>query len=378
MYEELRQRVAENVRAQAPREHFVDVERYVSKQRFEDEQRYVFQRFPQVVGHTGMLPEPGACLSVQGLSVPLLLCRDDEGVLRGFFNVCRHRHTRLVSDQGVCKRTRLVCPYHGWSYDLAGNLLNIPLADGFPSIDKAQFGLIEVKLEEQFGVLYLLPRADAAVVGAEHLLPLAEHFEAFGLGDYAYFTHRYTQVSSNWKVIYDAFSEAYHVKRLHHETLADFFLDNMIVAERVGLHMCSAVARTEMSDAALAADPNVALQTKATFSYHIFPNSLLIISPDYVNMLVLYPQSPDQTLVLNMMFTPEQPTNAQAQDHWRRSFDLLDGAVFQGEDFHISEEVHVGLKARITSEFVSGRFENGIPIIHGIFDEVMAAERAKS
>lgn len=375
LFDELRQHVDAGSREQDDSEHFVDVDRYVSQQRFDDEQRHVFRRYPLVVGHRGMLPSAGSCWTANVLGVPLLICRDSGGELRAFYNVCRHRHTQLVSDQGACSKTRLVCAYHGWSYDLQGRLLNIPLAEGFPNLDKRDYGLVALPLEERHGLLFVTLSKQAPMTAGELLAPLEAHLAEFDCAEHAYFTHRYTTVESNWKVIYDAFSEGYHIKRLHHETLSDFFLDNLVVAQRAGLHMCSAVGRAEMADPAVAANPDIGLRVKATFNYHVFPNSLLIVSPDYMNALTFYPQGPHQTLVLNTMLIPEEPRDQSARDHWQRSFELLDSAVFQSEDFRISEAIQRGLKARISEHFVAGRHEQGIQLVQRIFDEVMERER---
>jgi phenylpropionate dioxygenase-like ring-hydroxylating dioxygenase large terminal subunit len=375
---DLQRRVSEETRQADPAEHFVDVDRYVSQQRFDDEQRYVFQRYPIIVGHRGMLSQAGSCWTHDALGRPLLLCRDCDGALRAFYNVCRHRHTRLVEANGACQRTRLVCRYHGWAYDLDGRLLNVPLPEGFPSLDRGDWGLVPVPLEDCHGFLFVSLASEPPVSAQAHLAPIGAHLAAFRLEEHVYFTHSYTTVAANWKVIYDAFSEAYHVKRLHHATLADFFLDNMVLVQRMGRHMCSAVARSALGDAGVAADPEVPIPIKATFNYHIFPNSILIISPDYMNLLALYPQSPHQTLVLDTMLTPEVPQTDKARDHWQRSFELLDGGVFRSEDFRISEAVQAGLRARISERFVAGAHEQGIRLIHQVIDEVMEEEKRRS
>ncbi len=375
LYDELHQHVRAGTRQADSTEHFIDVERYVSQQRHDDEQQYVFREYPLVVGHSGMLPEPGSCWTANVLGIPLLVCRAGDGELRAFYNVCRHRHTRLIADEGACRRARLVCPYHGWAYDLQGRLLNIPMADSFPNLDKSEYGLIPLTLQEQHGLLFVTLSNRSPLTADELLAPIGKHLNTFDLRGHVYFTHRFTTVACNWKVIYDAFSESYHIKRLHHESLAEFFLDNMVVVRRLGMHMCSAVARSEMADESIAANADIALQVKATFNYHIFPNSLLIVSPDYMNMLTLFPQSPSQTLVLNTMLIPAEPEDEKAREHWQRSFDLLDGAVFRDEDFRVSEAIQTGLSARIADQVVAGRHEQGIRLVQGIFDEAMQRQR---
>jgi phenylpropionate dioxygenase-like ring-hydroxylating dioxygenase large terminal subunit len=93
------------------------------------------------VGHVSDIPRSGDYQCFEMADERAVVVRDQDGQVRALHNVCRHRASRVVADdRGHCGKS-LICPFHGWSYNLDGTLKNIPKADSFPDIDKQQFGL---------------------------------------------------------------------------------------------------------------------------------------------------------------------------------------------------------------------------------------------
>ena len=351
----------------------VPVQHYTDADVFAREQAGLFRRFPLCLTHESALAEPGCVRTHDATGLPIVLTRDRAGALHAFLNVCRHRGTRLISEEGVCKRTRLVCPYHGWAYGLDGALKAVPLEDdGFPGLDKQAFGLARLPLEVRDGLVWVLPDPAGRLDLDHHLAGLDGDFASFGLADHGVFAERATPVEANWKLIMDAFLEAYHIPRLHRNTLAGFFLDTSAAADRVGWHVRSAVGRTSIRELEHEPESVWDMRAHVTFSYTLFPNVVLIFSPDYVNHLALYPQAPDRTLAVNTMLIPEAPTTPEAADHWRRSFDLIDGGVFQAEDFKAAALIQRGLSSGANDVLTLGRIENGIRDFHDAVERALA------
>ena len=111
-------------------------------------------------------------------------------------------------------------------------------------------------------------------------------------------------------------------------------------------------------------------------SYQLFPASVIIVSPDYINLLVCMPQSVGRTLVEDYMLIPEEPATNEAEAHWQKSWDLLDGGTFGAEDFHAAALCHKGLASGQIEEVVLGQLEHGIADFHRKVDAALQASAA--
>ena len=119
------------------------VENYRSQQRFEAETERVLRRSYAAFCPSAALPEAGSFIARDAAGMPVVAVRGQDGVVRAFQNVCRHRGMRVASDSGCANA--FVCPYHGWTYELNGRLRHIPHAEGFPGLDKEQHGLAPLR-----------------------------------------------------------------------------------------------------------------------------------------------------------------------------------------------------------------------------------------
>ena len=112
----------------------------------------LFRKFPIILGHAEQLPEPGSYFTNDDLGVPILVTRNNDGVVKAFMNVCRHRGARLAGEP-CGKAKTFSCPYHKWTYDLNGALRGLPQAAGFGDIDKTALGLGELPAFERVGLV---------------------------------------------------------------------------------------------------------------------------------------------------------------------------------------------------------------------------------
>jgi len=340
---------------------------YIDPERYEAEQRNVFDRLPHLLAPSALLPEPRTAVAHDGYGTPLILARDDSGKAHVFANVCRHRGTRLIDSQEPVPAKRIVCPYHAWAYKPDGELTGMPRADCFPGFDKSTHGLKEYPSVEAGGLIWWAKDDAADFTDAEALAP---DLDAFGLGDHYLYRRKTHEVDGNWKLFVDAFLESYHVQRLHAQTIAPFFTDGITTADFVGVHQRAVVGR-ESYLADIDRDDWGQLRAALTYTYQLFPASVIIVSPDYINLLVGMPQSVDRTLVEDFMLIPEKPTTNEAEAHWQRSWDLLDGGTFGAEDFHAAALCHKGLASGQIDEIVLGTLEAGIADFHAKLDHML-------
>jgi nitrite reductase/ring-hydroxylating ferredoxin subunit len=342
---------------------------YTDLARFEAEQAHIFRRGPMVIAPSALLPRPNMAVPHDGFGLPLLLARDKAGKAHVFYNVCRHRGTRLVEGAEPLCAPRLVCPYHAWSYSLDGALAGLPRADTFPGLDKADFHLAELPSAEAGGLIWFArERSDFA-----DAFGLAPEFDAFGLAGHHLYRRRVHDVAANWKLVMDAFLESYHVHRLHGPTIARFFADGITAADAIGIHQRSAVGRTDHL-AAIDRHDWVALRAVITFAYQLFPATIVIMSPDYVNLMVLMPQATGRTLIEDFMLIPQPPATPEEEDHWARSWTLLDEGVFGGEDYRAAALGQQGLSAGVLRELTLGTLETGIRHFHDEVERALAAQ----
>lgn len=389
---------------------------YVCPERFVAEKQRLFDRWPVVLGPSAMLPQPATVMTHDGFGAPLILMRDRRGRLGIFRNACRHRGTRLVDAPEPATMPGLVCPYHAWAYGLDGRLKGIPRKETFPGLDPTAMGLVPVPFLESGGIIWAAPGIrgqtnqpapgirgqiarpapgirgqivrpapgirgphDRAVPGpaAEPDFsfaagPLTADFRALGLDTMHLYARRTHRVRSNWKLIMDAFLESYHVQRLHRNSIARFFEDGITAGDMLGPHMRSAVARVGGLEAVDLADW-AALRRVVTYAYQLFPATILVASPDYVNLMVLMPQSVGETLVEDFMLIPEEPQSDADRAHWARSWALLDGQVFGTEDFGAAEAGQRGLESGAISDLTLGGLEQGIKTFHETVEAALIA-----
>jgi phenylpropionate dioxygenase-like ring-hydroxylating dioxygenase large terminal subunit len=345
---------------------------YLDTHRFSAEQSRLFRRMPVPVAPAALLPDPGQYVTHDAYGVPLIVTRDRDGRARIFFNVCRHRGTRLVADSSPVNAGSIVCPYHAWTYNLDGTLRGFPRPDCFPGLDKQTFGLKRLCASEAGGIIW------TQLDGGEPDVPdflgsLVDDFDAIGIGDSYVYRRNTHDVGANWKLIMDAFLESYHVQRLHKESIAPFFADAVTASSRSGIHFRNAVARYDHATAA-PSDKFEELRQTVTFSYSVLPGMVIVVSPDYINIMQLYPQSVDRTLVEDFMLIAEPPADADAERHWARSFELLDSGVFAGEDFRAATLGQQGLATGELDRITLGTAETGIADMHTELDRLLSAQ----
>jgi glycine betaine catabolism A len=221
----------------------IPVENYFSDDVRQAEIERLFRPLPLIVGHAGELPR-GHVLAHDEYGLPLLLTRDGQGRFRAFLNVCRHRGMRLVEGGGTAvERSSIVCPYHGWTYRLDGPLRHRLHAEAFDPCPDGDESLVALPAEERHGLLWVVPRPDATIDVASFLAGLDDELPFFAIGGLRLFRTVRAEYPANWKLIVDAFLEAYHIRVLHKDTIYPFFADGMTAAERFGPHIQSLVAR---------------------------------------------------------------------------------------------------------------------------------------
>ena len=179
------------------------------------ERERIFQRAWQYAGRADQAAEPGAFFTCDLGGVPIVVVRDDEGGLRAFLNVCRHRGSLVCEGEG--RRSTLQCPYHAWTYGLDGSLRAAPRSELVPGFDQARLGLVAVPVGAWGPFVFVNPDPEAEPL-AETLGELPDLVDASGvdLGTLRFLRRAGgPEYAANWKVCSENFLECYHCQVAH-------------------------------------------------------------------------------------------------------------------------------------------------------------------
>jgi choline monooxygenase len=177
------------------------------------EERRIFARSWQLVGHVCRLPNPGDYLTSQAGSQPVLVLRDEHGDLRAFRNVCRHRGSRLLTGSGQCGKA-IRCLYHGWTYRTDGELIGVPEGRSIAGLDKSRLGLFPARVETLCGLIFVNLDIHAEPL-AEQVKGLPERLARWGVEHLRPSGEWHNTQPSNWKIVIDNYNEGYHVPIAH-------------------------------------------------------------------------------------------------------------------------------------------------------------------
>lgn len=372
LFARLLESARENAPLPEPIDYRIPTAVYTNESQYRRESEQLFLNRPLALGHESQIPESGDAIVHDYLGLPLVTVRDKSGAIGTFMNVCRHRNMRLVScpaqaDASKCLQLRsFVCPYHQWTYGLDGKLKNVPLEHSFKDLDKNQLNLVSLPTEVRHGLIWLQATTTKSMDLDAHLAGMGADFDAFGIAEARFYKQSVRRIACNWKLVQDAFLDGYHVVRLHKNTVGPFFPDCVTVTEEVGTHIRSAVGRNEVFDAVNLPPQAWRLREHATFSYTIFPNSILIMHPDYTSHISLYPQSAGETIFVHSMLVPEYPDDDNGRAHYDRSFELIDSGVFAAEDIFVSVGAQAGMDSGANSSLLVGAHEVGVRQFHEI------------
>lgn len=316
---------------------------------FECELGNIFRKEWQWVALEQETSRPGDVIRVEVGGQDLLIARAEGGELNAFHNVCRHRGSKLVLENG--NLSAFACPYHGWRYDLDGSLLATPR---FPAdaLDFDSLGLLPAaKVETWMGLVFANCDENAPPL-RQWLGQLGAEAEAAAPGSLVHETNLTADVRCNWKTYVDNYNEAYHVPALHPALNRDLLIDEYYVENAGGVSMHRAKAREGVNQ------PGV-------FGLR-FPNFAFITYFDGVCFLRIEPLGPRDTRLFYSHFRPESISS----DDFKSTIDYA--WQVSKEDQMITPLVQQNLEGGIYQQGpLSPRHENGVAYFQQLVREAI-------
>lgn len=301
---------------------------YTSTELFEWEERHFFEDSWVCLGRTQGLTTPATRRAVKIGNESVLLTRDELGVLRAFFNVCRHRGHELLPVGGSAEGALIQCPYHGWTYRPDGSLKSAPRLGLRPGFTPAEHGLNPVRVDEWRGWVFVNV-SGAAPPLAEHVGNLDQILNPWHPEDMVETSRMDYLVEANWKLVHENYQECYHCSEIHPELCrvspptSGLNMDS--TGEWIGGWMdlmpdAETMSLTGRGGAPLLADLDP-VQRRRVFYFALFPNLLISPHPDYVLTHRIEPLSPSRSRIeCRTLFPRAVAERAGFDDSYARDF----------------------------------------------------------
>lgn len=318
------------------------------------EEAHIFRKDWICPGLAAEIPRTGDYITFTIADQPVYCIRDKAGKVRTFSNICRHRMMQLLEGSG--RATRVVCPYHAWTYDLEGRLAGATHMEHSAHFDKKSICLPEIRTEVWHGWIYITLNPDAPAV-AEALNELDAIVAPYNMEHYVPVLKEDHVWQTNWKLLTENFMEGYHLPVAHKATVGAWFvLGETVFPEKSHEYFTyQTFEKTENASYGVAHTKNRSLKGRwrsTSILPTVFPNHMYVLAPDHLWYLSLRPRGVGEVDVrFGVAIAPE--VNEDLQDTREREKwieELTDFfAHVNKEDRGVVEGIYAGSRSSFAS-----------------------------
>jgi glycine betaine catabolism A len=353
-------------------------EYYVSREFFQRELERLFGRAWICAGREEQVERPGQFFVREIVGESIIITRSPGGHVNAFYNVCRHRGTRLCTEQQGAFPGSIQCPYHAWTYDLDGRLVGAPHMDEVPHFQKQDYPLHQVHSDVWDGHLFMNLSETPSMSLMEQLGPLPEKFRPWQMAELRLGHRIVYDVKANWKLVIQNYNECLHCPNLHPALNR---LSHYLSGENEPLQATYMGGRMDLRPGVATLSPDGTCpraflpglspdDVRRVYYYAIFPNMLLSLHPDYMMVHTLWPIAPDRTInVCEWHFHPTEIA--------RPGFDPKDAVAFwdmtNRQDWHVCELSQAGISSRA---YKPGPYSNREDLLYA-FDRMIVELHAR-
>ena len=344
---------------------------YVDPEFFKREMNALFARMWICVGRTEQVERPGQFVVREVLGESIIVTRAQSRRVTAFYNLCRHRGTKLCAEQAGTFPGSIQCPYHAWTYDLEGRLIGAPHMEEVPHFRKEEYPLHAVPAEVWDGHIFLNLSDDPAPLSSQ-LADLPGKFRPWRMEELRLGHRIVYDVKANWKLLIQNYSECLHCPNLHPALNK---LSHYLSGENEPLQATYMGGRMDLRPgvATLSMDGTCPREflpglteddVRRVYYYAIFPNMLLSLHPDYMLVHTLWPLAADRTInICEWHFHPA--TLAEPGFNPSDAVDFWD--MTNRQDWHVCELSQTGITSRA---YTPGPYSNREDLLYA-FDRMI-------
>ncbi len=325
---------------------------YMSDEFLRLEEKEIFYKQWVCVGRSDFIPNPGDYLTHHLAYQPVTVMRQDDGEITAFSNVCLHRMMRLLENTGSCEK--IICPYHGWTYDKQGQLIGAPHMQDNPYFNAKNFKLPKVRSEIWEGWIYVSLDEEIEPVAVQ-LAELHKIVSDYNMADYVHVVQQDYEWTGNWKQLVENFIEGYHLPVTHSSTVGEHLTvdetrfsdsppDPAFTYQTFTKSYGARIGRAHDDNESLSGD-----QRKTSLLIGVFPTHFYILAPDHLWYISIQPKGTGQIYIrYGAAIAPEVlEASEDKQSLINEVSDILDQV--NEEDRFIIEGLYKGVHAPLSS-----------------------------
>ena len=327
----------------------LDRKYYTDKNIFFSELENIFYKNWLCVGRSNDIIKIGSYLTLSIGNESIVIVRNGKNLINGFFNVCRHRGTRIcVEKKGKFSKT-IQCKYHGWTYNLNGQLVGAPNMDHGDGFNKNDYSLHKISIKEWAGFIFISMSDKIEEDFDNFYNPIKTKFNEWQLEELNTIEKKEYLINANWKLVIQNYNECYHcptihpdLAKIHHFTSGE---NDLYEGPFLGGFMTlndNMKSITKTGNLSSEPIPNVSkINHNRIYYYSLFPNMLISLHPEYVMYHTVIPISPNKCKAtcswLFLEGNNDQYNQNDAIEFWDKT---------NKEDWSISELSQLGIQSK--------------------------------
>lgn len=329
---------------------------YIDNDIIKSEVDKIFYDHPVPIALSAELKENNSYKATKAIDTPLLITRGEDGVVRTFINICKHRGAP-VCPEGIGKKSKFNCTYHGWMYDNTGNLVNIFKSDTFGDIDITKIKLTELFCEERSGFIWACLNPDIKYDLDEWMNGFDSELRDIDLKNW----HLFKSIKINgpmWKICWDGYTDGYHHHMVHPETVGKNTIVNLIAHDTYGPHQRFAFGLKNINELSDIEEKDWEPENHLRLIHSVFPNSSIsAIQNQHCLVSIIFPTSDLQGTITTQYILCLKEPKTQEEIKEAENFAELSRAAIIDEDYPMNFKIQETIHSKANTEFLFGKNE---------------------